>query len=165
VCAGVTLVNVYCPNGKTLMHADYPRKLSWFDDLADYLATAIPTDAPAVLCGDFNVCSTPLDSWSEDLHQGHLFHTEAERGRIERLQGAGWTDVFRDRFPTEQAFSWWDYRGGAFHRGHGLRIDLLFATAPVLGRVESVQIDREFRKKRDGLTPSDHAPVMLELAG
>ena len=30
-------------------------------------------------------------------------------------------------------------------------------------RVRSVEIDREYRKKKDDLTPSDHAPVIAEL--
>ena len=60
-------------------------------------------------------------------------------------------------------FSWWDYRGGAFHRNLGLRIDFLLATAPVAARVREVEIDREYRKKKDGLTASDHAPVWADL--
>jgi exodeoxyribonuclease-3 len=61
-------------------------------------------------------------------------------------------------------FSWWDYRGGAFHRGQGLRIDLLLASPAAAARVKSVEIDREYRKKKDGLIASDHAPVIAELA-
>ena len=34
--------------------------------------------------------------------------------------------------PSCAAFSWWDYRAGAFHKGEGLRIDFLLGTAPVL---------------------------------
>jgi hypothetical protein len=29
--------------------------------------------------------------------------------------------------------------------------------------VISVEIDREYRKKKDGLTASDHAPVIMDL--
>jgi exonuclease III len=46
----------------------------------------------------------------------------------------------------------------------GLRIDFLLGTGPVLERVRSVETDRDYRKKKDGLTASDHAPVMAELA-
>jgi exonuclease III len=31
-------------------------------------------------------------------------------------------------------------------------------------RVGAVEIDRDFRKKKQGLTPSDHAPIWLDLA-
>jgi hypothetical protein len=29
--------------------------------------------------------------------------------------------------------------------------------------VRSADIDRDFRKKKEGLTPSDHAPVLIDL--
>jgi len=40
----------------------------------------------------------------------------------------------------------------------------LLGTAPVRDRVKRVEIDRDWRKKQDGLTASDHAPVVAELA-
>jgi exodeoxyribonuclease-3 len=113
-----------------------------------------------VLCGDFNVVPAAIDSYDEESLHGSIFHTDEERARFERLLAAGFVDVFRAVHPEMQAFSWWDYRGGAFHRKHGLRIDLLLATPPVVARVRSTEIDREFRKKQNDLTPSDHAPVL-----
>ena len=38
---------VYCPNGKTLEHADYGRKLTWFDSLAAHVGTH--HSAPAII--------------------------------------------------------------------------------------------------------------------
>jgi exodeoxyribonuclease-3 len=160
--AGLSFTTVYCPNGKHLQHEDYARKLEWFDALADYLARA-GSEAPAVLCGDFNVCPGPLDSWNEQGLAGQIFHSDAERQRFARLLELGFLDAFREHHPSLQAFSWWDYRGGAFHRKQGLRIDFLLTTSPVLARVESVEIDREYRKKQAGLTASDHAPVIADL--
>jgi exodeoxyribonuclease-3 len=159
----LTFTTAYCPNGKHLEHDDYPRKLAWFDSLADHVASSASPDEPMVLCGDFNICRSPLDSWNEEAMAGDIFHTDAERERMAKLIDWGLVDVFRDQHPDTQAFSWWDYRGGAFHRKQGLRIDLLLATPPVAQRVRSCEIDREFRKKQEGLTASDHAPVMMDL--
>ena len=83
---------------------------------------------------------------------------------FQRLLDWGLVDAFRELHPGTQAFSWWDYRGGAFHRKQGLRIDFLLCTWAVMDRVVSVEIDREYRKKQDGLTASDHAPVLAELS-
>lgn len=160
---GLHFTTVYCPNGKSTGHEDFPRKLAWFDALADHLESTLDPDEPAVLCGDFNVCPGALDSWDEEGHAGRIFHTDEERARLRRLFDWGWVDAFRHLHPDERAFSWWDYRGGAFHRGHGLRIDLLLATRSALERVREVSIDRDYRKKKDGLTASDHAPVIAEL--
>lgn len=158
----LSFITVYCPNGKHLDHDDYAGKLAWFDDLEAYLKDREAT-SPTVLCGDFNICPTPLDSWSEERLGGTIFHTEAERERMQALYGAGMIDLFRTLYPKERTFSWWDYRGGAFHRGMGLRIDFVLGTESVAGRLQSVEIDREYRKKQEGLTASDHAPVLVEL--
>jgi exodeoxyribonuclease-3 len=160
---GLSFTTVYVPNGKDTEHDDFARKLAWLDALAAHLARHHDPSAPTILCGDFNVCPAPIDSWSEEAHAGKIFHTDAERERYRRILEWGFVDVFRERFPDEVAFSWWDYRGGAFHRKHGLRIDFLLATRTAMERVRSVEIDREYRKKLDGLTPSDHAPVIADL--
>jgi exodeoxyribonuclease-3 len=161
--ADLSFTTVYCPNGKHLEHEDFPRKLAWLDALAGHLEEHHDPGSPAVLCGDFNICPEPLDSWNEELLGGGIFHTEEERSRFRRLLDWGWVDVYRRLHPDRQAFSWWDYRGGAFHRGMGLRIDFLLATPAVAGRVESVEIDRDYRKKKEGLTASDHAPAFADL--
>jgi exonuclease III len=44
-----------------------------------------------------------------------------------------------------------------------LRIDLLLATRPLIDRVREVTIDRDWRKKQEGRTPSDHTPVIVDL--
>ena len=82
---------------------------------------------------------------------------------MQRLLDWGLVDVFREKYPDLQAFSWWDYRGGAFHRKQGLRIDFLLATSCAMERVRGAEIDRDYRKKKEGLTPSDHAAVLADL--
>lgn len=161
--AGIDFTTVYAPNGKSIEHADYPKKLEWFETLHAHMAPAGVAAAPAVLCGDFNIVPAPIDTWNEPKLAGQIFHTDAERQRFGALLESGWSDLFRSLHPEEKKFSWWDYRGGAFHRKMGLRIDFLLGSQNLLEKVESVEIDREFRKKQDGLTASDHAPVIAEL--
>jgi exodeoxyribonuclease III len=159
----LTFETVYCPNGKTLEHEDYPRKLAWFEALEAHWRTHHDANQAVVLCGDFNVAPDAGDSWRGAAGDGGLFHTTAERARMAALLELGLYDLYREHHPEGRDFSWWDYRGGAFHRGQGLRIDLLLGTASVRERVLDVVIDREFRKKQQGLTASDHAPVYADL--
>ncbi len=159
----LSFTTVYCPNGKDVDHEDFPRKLSWFGDLHAFWSAHQANNEQAVLCGDFNIVATAQDSWLGDAGEGQLFHTAEERERLAALFDCGLHDLYRVRHPGERAFSWWDYRGGAFHRGHGLRIDLLLGSAAVLARTREVWIDRDYRKKKDGLTASDHAPVIADL--
>lgn len=156
------VTSVYVPNGKSLDHPDFPRKLAWLDSLIGHLE-AMNSDRPWIVAGDFNVCPAPLDSWDETQLAGNVFHTEEERSRLARLAALGWQDAFRRCNPDAKEFSWWDYRGGAFHRRHGLRIDLLLVNAAAAVALKGASIDRDARKKRGELTPSDHAPVLLEL--
>lgn len=160
---GLSFASLYVPNGKHLGHEDFGRKLLWLDALADHLETHHRPDEPLLLGGDFNVCPTARDSWVGSAADGMIFHTEAERSRMRRLAKWGLFDLYREREPESTAFSWWDYRDGAFYKNRGLRIDLLLGTASVLKRVGGVAIDREYRKKKDELTASDHAPVMVEI--
>ncbi len=152
--------SVYCPNGKSVNHEDYPRKLRWFGYLAEYLEGRSSQPEPYILGGDFNICPTALDSWNETGLAGQIFHTAAEREAFARLTKCGLTDLFRQLHPQQQQFSWWDYRAGAFHRNQGLRIDFLLATSTFSRRLQEVEIDREYRKKKEGLIASDHAPVI-----
>lgn len=160
--AGLDFATVYCPNGKTLDHPDFLMKLDWFEALRDYLSGS-NRDAAFVIGGDFNIVPEALDCWEGAAADGSIFCTTEERSRYQDLLGLGFTDLFRHLYPEEQRFSWWDYRGGAFHRGLGLRIDLLLGTRAVLPTVRRVEIDREYRKKKDGNTASDHAPVFADL--
>ncbi len=160
---GLSFSTVYVPNGKDIDHDDYPLKVKWMESLAQHWEQTRSSSETAVLCGDFNIVPEPIDSWRGEKGDGRIFHTVDERSRYEALTNLGLFDLYRAQKPDEQQFSWWDYRGGSFHRGHGLRIDFLLGTQPVVDRLEDVWIDRDFRKKQDGLTASDHAPVIAEL--
>ena len=81
--AGLTFVTVYCPNGKSLAHADFGRKLAWLDDLAAFWSAR--NVGEGVLCGDFNVVPRPIDSWRGEDAEGKIFHTAEEEKAIRRV--------------------------------------------------------------------------------
>ena len=162
--AGLTFVSLYCPNGKSVGHPDFERKLAWFDDLATWLQGTCDPSTHLVLGGDFNICPSPLDSWNEARLADGIFHTRDERSRFAGLLGWGLHDLYRVQLPEGTQFSWWDYRAGAFHKNQGLRIDFLLGTASIRDQLQGVVIDREYRKKKDGMLASDHAPVIAELS-
>lgn len=158
----VSFATAYCPNGKDIGHADFPVKLKWYDGLRDYLA-GVDGGGPFLIGGDFNVVPEPVDCWRGAAADGTIFCTVDERGRYQALLDCGLVDLYRRVEPDKQAFSWWDYRGGAFHRGMGLRIDMLLGNEALAKRVKDVVIDRAYRYKKDGLTSSDHVPVYADL--
>lgn len=161
----VDVVCVYVVNGKVVGDPAYQTKLAWLEAFRTWLAaTYQPTD-PVVACGDFNVAPDDRDVWDADLWRGKNLASEPERDRFRALLGWGLTDLGREAAGNVPGpFSFWDYTQGAFHRGWGLRIDLLLGSAPVLARLESVEVDREERKQTTGEgKPSDHAPVVVTL--
>ncbi len=151
----------YCPNGKDIDHPDFIGKLGWYDSLISESKKSEQKNR--ILCGDFNIVARPIDSWKGEKATGEIFHTQEERLRMKELKSTGIEDIYESKYKDEQMFTWWDYRGGSFHRKHGLRIDTILATKDIAKRTKDLVIDRDFRKKKGDLTPSDHAPVYIDL--
>jgi exodeoxyribonuclease-3 len=162
-CGGVQVSSVYVPNGRSLDHDHYQYKLSWLSRLRAHLdASCKPTD-DVVVGGDFNIAPEDRDVYDMKAFADATHVSAAERDALARVCEFGLTDTFRQFNDEDKVFSWWDYRGGAFHKGHGMRIDLLLATPSVAARAKGSVIDRNARKERDSGKPSDHVPVILEV--
>ncbi len=161
VCGGVRFVSVYVPNGREVGSPFYTGKLRWLERLARWLAEECSPDDPLVVAGDFNVAPSDEDVWDPAAVHGGTHVSPEEREALARLRGWGLADAFRLQRTERGRFSWWDYRAGMFHRNEGMRIDLLYVTRPVAERVVWAEIDREARKGKP--TPSDHAPVIVDL--
>jgi exodeoxyribonuclease-3 len=160
-CGGVRLYSVYVPNGRTVGSEHYERKLLWLDHLlADLAASCKPEDRVGIF-GDFNVAPEDRDVWDIVQFDGATHVTEAERAALSRLCEWGLRDAVRLLHPDEDAlYSWWDYRSGSFHRGWGMRIDLGLISAPLCEGLTFAAVDREARR---GPSPSDHAPLVIEV--
>jgi exodeoxyribonuclease-3 len=161
VVGGIRVVSLYAPNGRVVDSPFYVGKLRWFERVSRWLAETRSPDEPLLLAGDYNVTPAPEDVWSEVKAHGGTHVSPPEREALARLRSWGLVDTYRSIRPEPGRFSWWDYRAGMFHRNEGMRIDLLYATAPVASRVVWAEIDREARKGPP--TPSDHAPVVIDL--
>jgi len=161
VCGGVRVASLYAPNGREVGSPFYEGKLRWFERLGGWLAETQSPEAPLVLGGDFNVTPADIDVWSPARAHGGTHVSEPEREALANLRAWGLVDAYRLVQPASGRFSWWDYRAGMFHRNEGMRIDLLYASEPVAARVTWAEIDREARKGPP--TPSDHAPVVIDL--
>jgi exodeoxyribonuclease-3 len=160
-CSGVKVVSVYVPNGRALDHEHYQYKLRWLDQLGKHVAKiATPTDN-LVVAGDFNIAPADIDVWDKKALEGSTHVSPPEREKLHALSDWGLRDVLREQHPEPGIYSWWDYRNGSFHRGWGMRIDLMLATSRVADATTWTAIDRNARK---GEQPSDHAPVLMEVS-
>ncbi len=156
MAGGIRVVGLYAPNGQSLGAEAFQYKLKWYAALTRWLSFAKGT--PTLVCGDFNVAPDELDVYDVPLFSGQTLFSPQERAALKALIDThGFIDLFRERHPGEQAFSWWDYREGGFPKNKGLRIDHVLVSRDLLERCTSIEIDREARK---GKQPSDHAPVI-----
>jgi exodeoxyribonuclease-3 len=87
--------------------------------------------------------------------------SQPERDALSDLESWGLVDTFRRLYDADQLFSWWDYRGGNFHRHRGMRIDLILTTEVLARNATYGLIDRNARK---GEKPSDHTPVFIDTS-
>jgi exodeoxyribonuclease-3 len=158
-CGGLRVWSVYVPNGRTLDSAHYAYKLEWLRALTVSVEQELAGGTPLAVCGDFNVAPTDADVWDPTAFVGSTHVSAPEREAIRTLLATGLTDV-QPRALKGQPYTYWDYRAGMFHKGEGMRIDLVLLSRAVAAAVSDAYIDRDARK---GSKPSDHAPVVVDL--
>jgi exodeoxyribonuclease-3 len=158
-CGGVRVWSVYVPNGRTVDSPHYRFKLAWLQALAAAVGSELGAGPPVAVCGDFNVAPTDADVWDPAAFAGSTHVTGPEREAVAGLVGLGLTDVM-PRALKGAPYTYWDYRAGMFHKGEGMRIDLVLLDKRLAGGVGDAYIDRDARK---GTKPSDHAPVVVDL--
>ena len=122
---------------------------------------AATPDDDVIVCGDFNIAPDgPRRVGPGEVHRRHAREPgRARRARASSRLGAR-RRVPRRSTDEDELFSWWDYRAGDFHKGRGMRIDLMLASQSLATRVQWALIDRNARK---GQQPSDHAPARGRL--
>ena len=158
----VRVWSLYVPNGRALddPHMDY--KLRFLRALADDSQRWMRENPGAALAltGDFNVAPTDADMGDPSFIPGVSTHiSPAEREAFATLERAGLADVVRPIVP--EGFTFWDYKQLRFPRNEGMRIDFILGSPGFADRVVDARIEREQRK---GDAPSDHVPVVVDLA-
>jgi exodeoxyribonuclease-3 len=148
------------PNGRTLDDPHYAYKLEWLAALREAARAELAGGVPLAMCGDFNVAPGKQDVWDQAQFLGSTHVSAPERDAIGALLQVGFTDV-QPRALKGAPFTYWDYRAGNFHKGFGMRIDLVLLDSSLTSRLRDAYIDRDARK---GSKPSDHAPVVVDLA-
>jgi len=158
---GVRIVDLYVVNGQSVGSEKYEWKLKWLAAVTDYLRAELQRHDKVVVLGDFNIAPEDRDVHDPDAWRGQILCSEPERAALRGILDLGFIDSFRAFVEDAGQFSWWDYRQAAFRRNLGLRIDLVLASEALHGRMAAASIDRT---PRTWERPSDHAPVVLELA-
>ena len=157
----IRVASAYVPNGQSVDSDKFPYKLKFYERLTAHWAERLTYHEIAILGGDFNVAPEPIDVYDPAALDGTVCYHPRERERLRTLMHLGFYDAFRTLHPTSRQFSWWDYRGNGFERGHGLRIDHLLLSPFAVDTLSACTIDEAPRREDK---PSDHAPVMCSLS-
>ena len=88
-----------------------------------------------------------------------LFRLQS-RLKFQEFAALGFTDAFR-ALNAGVAYSFWDYQGGAWQGGKGIRIDHLMLSPQAADCLDASEIDPGPRGKQKA---SDHTPVWCSLA-
>lgn len=163
----VRVASLYVPNGgQDIGGAPYNYKLTFLERLQDYLKKLGSYNEAIFIGGDFNIAPTDDDVYDETIWHDRVCCTEAERAALQKMHQNGWRDLLGEAWEathpsTKKPFTWWDYRTQAYSRNRGLRLDLFLGNTLAREYCQSIHVDAKTR----GLpTPSDHAPVVLDIA-
>ncbi len=159
---GISIAGIYLPNGNSGGEAGFAYKLEWMDRLADRASALLEADKPTMIAGDFNVCPAPEDAAPGTLPPTDALVRPETRARFRRLIWMGMTDAVRTVHPHGPAYTFWDYQAGAWQRDLGLRIDHVLLSPTLAEQMVSAEPDKNERGRPQ---PSDHVPVVVELAG
>ena len=157
----VLLLNLYVVNGEAVGTEKYAFKMDWMSRVADFVRERYDMREKVVLCGDFNVTFDDRDVYDPEAWREKVLCSTPERRALAKIMEPGLADAFRHFESKGGHYTWWDFRTRGFERGLGLRIDHFLMSAPALRSCSRVTIDS---RARGGEKPSDHAPVIAELA-
>ncbi len=170
-CAGVRLWSLYVPNGRKAGSPHYGYKLAFLDAVRAHAAQEAEalSGEPLGLLGDFNVASTDADVWDPAVFNGGTHVSLAERAALERLRTGVGRDGLTDLLPrashapddARHPFTFWEMRMLGFQKGRGMRLDMALVNPSLAALATDIWVDRDARR---GEAPSDHAPLVLDLA-
>ena len=162
---GIRLENVYVPAGGDIPDREQNHK---FGQKLDFIGRMTRWSEnlrePTIIVGDFNVAPLECDVWSHKALINVVSHTPVEVEALTRLRDAhDWIDIGRRFVPApERCFTWWSYRSPDFTKNdRGRRLDHMWASPELAGHLA---FHRVLEPCRSWERPSDHVPLILELA-
>lgn len=165
---GTMIHNFYVPAGGDVpdpeVNKKFDEKLRFVDAMTDWAAQELKQHHRVIAVGDFNIAPMEHDVWSTKQLRNVVSHTPVEREKFGEAQRAGqWVDALRELVPPEQKlYSWWSYRNRDWKASdRGRRLDHIWLSPALKPELKGGLILRE---ARDFDNPSDHVPVMVELA-
>lgn len=164
--SGTELHNFYVPAGGDIPNpqenAKFAHKLDFISEMADWFSKKRP--GGRILVGDLNIAPLATDVWSHKQLLNVVSHTPAEVEGLERvMKSHQWVDAVRHFIPpNEKLYTWWSYRNRTWPGSdRGRRLDHIWVTPSLNKYLKKAQV---FQKARGWEKPSDHVPVVVDMA-
>lgn len=157
----IRIASLYLPNGNPVNTEKYSYKLAWMERLERWAKGRLALQEPLVLAGDYNVIPEPKDAKHPEQWLNDALFLPETRKAFRRLENLGLTDAIRSVSDAPDLYTFWDYQAGAWRRDNGIRIDHLMLSPEAADHLVSADIEKHVRAWEK---PSDHVPVVVELA-
>ncbi len=157
----VRVAGIYLPNGNPVGTEKFNYKLAWMARLKAHATELLRYEEPLVIAGDYNVIPRPEDADKPEAWLGDALFQPESKAAWRALQNLGLTDAFMQMDGSAGEYTFWDYQAGAWPRNHGIRIDHALLSPQAADRLTGFEIHRDVRGRDK---PSDHVPVVVELA-
>lgn len=156
----LTVVSAYVHTGDSDDDRRMAEKLAFVDAMIERVGQIRDDGSHVLLTGDLNIAHTERDirNWKGNI--GRAGFREDERERLDQLFGeAGFTDIARSLAgDVEGPYTWWTYRGRAYEKDVGWRIDYQITDPDLAGLAVGSSVDRSMPY---GERWSDHAPLTV----
>lgn len=151
----LSVASVYLPSGSS----GDERQVIKFDFMDRYLKILqkqAKSKRNYILCGDWNIVHKEIDIKNFKSNQKNSGCLPEERAWLDDLLTRyHWVDAFRVINQKSEQYTWWSYRGRAWEKNVGWRIDYQIVSECLADHVEKVRIYKDQRF-------SDHAPLIID---
>jgi len=142
----------------------FKHKLDFVDEMSGWFKKKYKSDTPLIALGDLNIAPLENDVWSHKQLLKVVSHTPIEVEKLDEMQKSlKWHDAIRHFVPEdEKCYTWWSYRNKDWKKSNrGRRLDHIWVTDPLVKHLKSNEI---LNHARDWEKPSDHVPVIMDVA-
>ncbi|GBQ84298.1 exodeoxyribonuclease III [Asaia krungthepensis] len=161
----VTLHDFYVPAGGDIadpaVNDKFAHKLAFLEEVTSWFRKNPPVRS--IVVGDLNIAPLEHDVWSHKQLADVVSHTLPEIERLKAWSDTGFVDAMRLVVPPEQKlYTWWSYRNRDWKLSNrGRRLDHVWLTPDLREHLQDVAVLKDVR---DWSSPSDHVPVIVDLA-
>ena len=151
----LSVVSMYLPSGSSSEERQHV-KYQFMDKLLPELKALRASRRHVVLCGDWNIAHTKKDIKNWRGNQKNSGFLPEERAWMTQIFAeVGLVDAFRRVNPEAEEYTWWSFRGQAWAKNVGWRIDYQVVTPGLAKLATQTAIYKEKRF-------SDHAPLRID---